>query len=526
MIKVMIVDDEDIVIDDLKNLIEWEKYGFKIVTVATNGFTALNLFEKYNPELMIVDIKMPGMNGLDFCRHVLSRNVPVKILLLTAYKDFEFAKEAISIGISNYLLKHEIDEKTLLSELQKVGMELENDSKRLQIIRNQVFEKVLKGNCETSKLNEEYKYICDPYGYFALLVIQPDLPFPFFSNTESLGKLPFGRIVEECGIEIPDSVNYIKFIEMEENITAVIVSLKRVYSQKMIKEELFLYASNIRKQVKQDREITIAIAITNTSTGVEGLATLYKKAVKTLQKHIFYGRGKIFLHDESEVSLIEDSSLLEEFRKSLTDEMDRDDPALFLSSIDRIFNTIIEKKDVWLLNNVCGELVKWLDKLLLSKTVFTFESFVQRNPGCTEYWYSVNGINKWFKSTITDIMHEIKNTKTDNVSNITRQVIHYIEKYYGEELTVERIAETLGISRVYLGQLFKKETGFTLLEYLTTYRINIAKRMLSNGSYKIYEVAEKIGYRTSQYFSEVFRKMTGMNPLDYKDGVGNYENKH
>ena len=486
----------------------------------------MELYERLQPELLIIDIKMPGMDGLELCRHILSRNIPVKILLLTAYKDFEYAKKAITMGISNYILKHELDEDILLSELQKVRSDLENDSKRLQIIRSQVFARALKGDCKCGELGDDCKHICDPFGNFALLVFQLDKPFPILEVAVPSEKLPFDRVLERCRSEITDFVNYMQFVEMEENYTVLIVSMKKVCSQKVIKENLYILASNFQKQLKQSSGKTASIVITNTSAGVEGLALLYKKAVKTLQKSIFYGREKVFLHEEPEDFRIGDSGVLNELWKSLEEAMDGINLSILLSSINRIFHIIVESKNILLLSNVCRELVARLDVLLRSKTIMTFESIIHRDPDCSGYWYSVNDICKWFKSIVTDIMNEIENAKHGSVSNKTRQVIQYIEKHYGEDLTVEKLAETLRISRVYLGQLFKKETGLTFLEYLTQYRINAAKRMLSGGNYKIYEVAEKTGYKTSQYFSEVFRKITGMNPLDYRDGVRDCENEY
>ena len=120
MISVMIVDDEYIVREDLKTLIDWEKEGFQIVAEAENGVRGLGMYRQFRPQLIFADIKMPVMDGLAMSQKILEENPETKIILLTAYSDFDYARKAMEQEIHSYLLKHEIDEESLIRELGRV----------------------------------------------------------------------------------------------------------------------------------------------------------------------------------------------------------------------------------------------------------------------------------------------------------------------------------------------------------------------------------------------------------------------
>ena len=115
MIKVMLVDDEVLAVQYMEQIIDWEKEGYQIVGSAFGGRQAIEMYDKYHPDIVISDIRMPGMDGLELTKKLKEKDKEVTIILMSAYKDFEYAKKGIQYGVSNYLLKHEIQEETILS---------------------------------------------------------------------------------------------------------------------------------------------------------------------------------------------------------------------------------------------------------------------------------------------------------------------------------------------------------------------------------------------------------------------------
>ena len=133
MIKVILVDDEVLALDYLESLIDWESEGFQVVGRATGGKKAWALYEKYKPEIVISDIRMIGMDGLELAGKIKEKNPAAIVVLLSAYKDFEYAQKGIQYGVSNYLLKHELSEESLLAELTHIKAELAKQSKKEKI---------------------------------------------------------------------------------------------------------------------------------------------------------------------------------------------------------------------------------------------------------------------------------------------------------------------------------------------------------------------------------------------------------
>lgn len=394
-IKVLLIDDDALVLDDLRTLIQWEQYGFTIIGEAKNGQQGLELFDKYQPDLVIVDIYMPVLNGLEFCQQVMNKKNPPTIILLTAYKDFEYAKQGIKLGVSNYLLKHEIDEETLTTELLKIKKDLAYQKNNKRMIQQQLFSNLL--HQPFSDYNHMLSHLHFPpnlncYGKIALLFFQIDSPFFLLE--------PVSKKISSSQIS---TMSYIKDFATIHRFT----------------------------QEFPDLEDTQYIPLNN-------------------QQSVFV--------------LI--------FKSNLSSQQN-------------------------------------IQNISYRVALYFQQKFNQ--PHVLSMWYCAADIQSWFINTFKKIITINRNQYSNRIQN----AIQYIHTHYDQDLTMEEVAKNLGISCIYLSKLFKKETGQTFLEYLTNYRMERAKYILSKGDYKVYEVAEQVGYKTSQYFSSVFRKNTGMNPSDY-----------
>jgi YesN/AraC family two-component response regulator len=522
-IDVMLVDDEILAIEDLRDLIDWNKYGYNIIAEATNGRQALKLYKKYKPKVIIVDINMPVMDGLEFSRRVISSGDSTKIILLTAYRDFEYAQKAIEIGVSNYILKHQINEESLVIELNKVRQKLQKEQRKNRIVRKQFIKDILRG-----KLSEETnkEYINEVRKNFALLLINIDMPYPVIDGVRTLKKISYNKVLD-LNDTLPEGISSIDIIEMNEYQGTVFVSMETLYSDKKINEVLYELAAKLQRKFKQQYNETISIAITSTALNVEGITSLYQKAVEAIKYSVFIGREKIFIcsdvlnqYEETNIDLEDDFTQVQHKLKELN-----------YKGVSNCINEIFEKifSNCWSLNSlkkVCKELIDILEHFLKEENLPCIQDMFNQNKLEIELWYDTYNIQQWFLQEFKKSIEKAVNSKFCTYSKKVQQIIRYIHKHYGEDITVDKAAEALEISGVYLSQLFKKETGKTFLKYLTAYRMQIAKDLLETGEYKIYEVSEMVGYKTSQYFSHVFYKVTGINPLQYKQGGSSNENVH
>jgi YesN/AraC family two-component response regulator len=538
-IPVMIVDDEILAVEDLQNLIPWGQYGFEIVATATNSQKALDLYQKYHPRILFVDIRMPVMDGLELSRRIRLLGHPVKIILLTAFKDFDYARQALEIGVANYLLKHDINEASLLRELSKLKSELQNESRQNSILRQQFLRKILlhgeipedKGGLAGFKLAELSR------GRLGLLLVARDVPYLEEFETHH-PKGPVGMMDLE-NMELPEGIDWIEGVDLDGSKFMVITGMKKTNSHSEERDRLYQLALHLQRELKRTALETVlktapkttprtgresfSIVIPGTCAGFGEVTPLYQKAAKTLDYLVFWGGEKILFAEDLPVSAgpepVDPAPVLKRIPRML---QEADYPSI-QEAIRELFNQILSPWDPAGLRTICNELIFSLEHCRKEHNLPTLEELFKRSRLDTFGLYSVAELQSWFIEQFRLTMEQIQKLKFGNYSKKVQQAVQQIHQYYPQDMSVDTVAEALGISGVYLSQIFKKETGQTFLEYLTEYRIGVARDLLERGGYKIYEVAGMVGYKTSQYFSQVFRKVTGMVPADCREGTVHHE---
>ncbi len=514
-LKVMIVDDEILAVKDLVGLISWEERGFLIAATATNSAKALELYQLHYPHIIFIDIRMPIMDGLQLSQQIFALGQPVKIVLLTAYRDFDYAKKALEIGVSNYLLKHDINETTIIKELDKLRRELTEEAERDRILRQRYFRNLLEGKeTDTAGWVQKKALPCGEKEYTLSLIV-PNHPF-----------LEQFRVSDSSPIEPADfdNINFPEFVAEYDILSinghfVLIFTVKRTNSLSETRERMLALAALIQSSIQSQSRETCSIILTKTCPDPVGLASLYQKALTILPYLVFFHRGKVIYSEDFPVIVQKNSpNPADDIFTELSDSLAH----LDLDRICRLIGDLFHQAADPVLNP--EELRKSVNHLLYLLELFQKQNHLpavsEKYPGgvpnplsgytCDELY---NGFLKEFSAAVEQV--NMQNSKV--FSKKTKLALQYIHQHYAEDLTVDKVAEELGFSGVYLSQIFKKETGRTFLEYLTDYRIETAKNLLQNGDYKVYEVAEIVGYKTSQYFSQVFRKVTGVYPIDYRE---------
>jgi two-component system response regulator YesN len=509
----MIVDDEILAIQDLEKLISWEDYGFQIVATATNSAKAIELYQKYHPEIIFADIRMPLMDGLKLSQTILSYGHLVRIILLTAYRDFDYAKKAIEIGVANYLLKHDINEVTVLKELDKIRHDLDEELQKNRILRQRFYHNIIEGKTIETGVGPKEANTPGEIDY-ALALIIPNLPF---FEQSGISKSPIIDQLDFSNMELPEYVSDYDILNIN-GISIFVFIVKKTNSHLETRDRMFTIARQIQIPLKGQSRDTFSIVLTKTCSNQPELAYLYKKALMIMPYLVFFERGKIIYSEDFPIQTLNDApNRTDALFGELWDDLTKLDQHLVRQHIQDLFEQVVEP----VMNP--EEL-----KEIVNQLIYILEQFRKQNhlPSIAEKTH--NGINPISGYNFNEIRNELLSEFSNAVEHVnisnqsqfsrkTKLTIQFIKEHYAEDLTVDKVAENLGFSGVYLSQLFKKETGKTFLEYLTDYRIEIAKKLLQTGDYKVYEVAEIVGYKTSQYFSQVFRKVTGVYPIDYRE---------
>ncbi|TCL76265.1 two-component system response regulator YesN [Hydrogenispora ethanolica] len=516
MLKVMIVDDEILAVEDLAQLLPWERYGFEIVATATHSLKALDLYRECQPDLIFVDIRMPVLDGLAFSRKVLARGNPVKIVLLTAYKDFEYAKQALELGVSKYLVKHELDGESLAKELRRIKAEIEDEERARVILKQELIKQLLSGEKMADSVARKALRIPEGTFHYALLLIRSDQPFfPEFRD-EKAGWAGSG--LELGPEELPAGIHRCESA-MLDSLGAVVAVLSPVHSQSELRGGLCGLGIRLQARLREGNSGSFSILISRTSPDLTGLAAWFQPLAQAFQYAVFWGRERVCYLDDL-LPWIDHAGLQPQMPgpepPAMPDVADRD-------TLRRTVAADLERacRPRWNLPGLTALCRRWLNLLQEYRAAHGLPPLTElHRRGLLDVGecYCSADLPEWFAARFQEAARDAERHPAGRYSRRVQQAVAYLQQHYREDIAIETVARALGISGVYLSQLFKKETGRTLVEYLTDCRIAAAKGLLQRGEHKVHEVAKLVGYKSSQYFSQVFHKVTGVFPLDYKEG--------
>ncbi|MBB6636144.1 helix-turn-helix domain-containing protein [Cohnella thailandensis] len=514
-ITVLMVDDEILAMEHMRRLVDWDSLGFVVKDSVSNPKKALSVALELQPDLMIVDIRMPIMSGLELAKSVMEAGLKPRIVLLTSHKEFEYAKEAMKLGIFDYWVKHEMDSDSLTPELNRLRDELRSASTLQDTVRRQLFGELLAHRRLTV---EQWRTVAGTMAdgqAYRLAVLRPDKPFPVLADTSTGTESPAPNPPEIAGRERDD-----EFLTLVCSV-AIGDALCVLYRESGVsegrkRERLLAAIERIRSDIQQRNGGTVSVAVSEKLQEWRSLPDAYASALRTLERTVFDG-PRITSFVESDSSSFDEARL--NWEPSIA-ELENAARARDFAALDgilvRLFEQAARARDVRGLAECCRQLALILNRMRISSGLPAIDRNWFEAGGIPDDWIRLEGIRDWFRGQFAQRLAAPEGSA--NYSRKVRQALEHIREHYSEEVTADAIAEKLGISRDHLRHVFKEETGQTVLDALTQVRIEQAKRLLREGRLKIYEIAEKVGYRNSQYFSQVFRKATGRTPLEYVDG--------
>ncbi|WP_123041405.1 helix-turn-helix domain-containing protein [Cohnella candidum] len=513
-IRVMIVDDEILAIEHIRQLVPWEQLGYEIACVTTNPLQAPELAAKQRPELAIMDIVMPGMDGLALTERITSVDSIRKIVLLTSYKEFDYAKKAVKLGVSNYWVKHEMNADTLSKELSELRQEIERERQRVEENRNRLLMDWLGGRPLT---DEQWSAAASgkasAHGCLHLVVAQPDRPFPLLS----------GIVPETDTPAMPDDwperedPNLIASIRFLDNLFVLLYADNGLKGESKMREFIEGKAAQAREILERITEMTVSLSLAAGMASREEVPVKLAEAVRLLSHSVFAGPRQIFRlndirSDRDVVRPLIWEEGLHQIRNGVSERKFEDAG----KALTELFLQAEAARDLAGFSDMCRQLASLLNRSRIALRLPSLKEAWEGGSFTSARWDSVSNIRSWFLREFgalaeADSLHS-------PVSRKVRQAIDFMELHFSDgDLNADSIAQHLGISRDHLRHVFKEETGQTLLDKLTDIRMEHAKTLLDQGNLKIYEIAERVGFRNSQYFSQVFRKSTGVNPLDFAE---------
>ncbi len=531
--RVMVVDDEEEIRLGIIKRINWEANGFVVVGDAENGEDALDKAEKLHPDIVLTDIKMPFMNGLELGENLAKILPHTKIIIFSGADDFEYAHKAIKINVVEYILKpiNSIELTEVLKRL-KVKLDKEYDEKRnLETLYNHyietlpvIREQFLVGAIEGRIGKETWEFQCRKLGidlngnYFSVAIFQGEVDSRLTKEQEVLGK-------SEVHL-IPISIKKM----VDENLSDYCEFISFIYSDMVVVIGSFIYDNEILKFIQGINEICKTykrIMGLRLSAGIGGIyeeAISFRFSYRTAQNALDYklilGSGKAIYIGDVEP----DSSIQLQFDEQEETAMLNSIKVASEENIKEAISKLIEKfEDLVLPYNqyriYLMEIMTSILKLVQAYNLDMNEIF-GTNFNCysfLENFNSLEEIKKWYISIAIKINGLIKRERINSSRLLVEKAKNFVKKNYSDfDISVEKLCSYLHVSPTYFSTIFKKETDTNFVNYLTDIRLKEAVNLLNTTDEKTYIIATKVGYAEPNYFSYVFKKKFGVSPSRYR----------
>ena len=533
MFKALFVDDEIIVREGVERRVDWESHGFQLMGTLANGSQVVSYLEKDDDiQLVFSDISMPNMDGLELAKYLQEHHPHIYVLLLTGYDEFEYAREAIKYHVKELLLKpitahemgrvldgvHQVLEGEQYRKLEQEELQrLATESRPL--LRERFLNSLVKGNSSPDQLSQQLTVYDLPRmkGPCICIVLDPypegdqDDPQQYFMI--SLHEL-CRKHLQKQDILFQDKDDRPVYILQQES------------AQRLI-DRSRLICSQIRQQLNQHYHASVSFGIGRVCSDFSEVHRSYRDALAALKHQFVLGKNRIISYDD----ISHDQSSLKEIRRDVEEELLDSLKTQPADASQQIVSRFFQETFSEHVNLRQAQ----LQTHLLFGTLLTFAEEAGIDPsrvipssqdGLVEVFSlrSREEVEQWFFQCIEQIHRQVSTSSLDVTEQKIRQAVAYIEEHYSlPQVNVQDVSRELHISPSHFSALFKRHTGKTFVEYLTGVRVRQASMLLKTTNLCAYEVSEAVGYEDSHYFSQVFKKVTGMTIREYRSMIGSSE---
>lgn len=515
MIKAIIVDDENLSIRMLESIISWERCGVELVATANAGDKALELIFRLQPELVITDIRMPGMDGLELIRRAKQLRPDIEFIIVSAYADFDYAKKAIALSGANYLLKP-VDEaeleKTVLSVVKRLDERHEarcllEDSRRQNDAHTlSAYMQSAAGHGKAQKCAERLGLELD--GYY-LMAFTPAL---YVSE----------EVMEQDACPLDFHLPY-----LESSLTGWLQKQTRSFLFGFVESSWIIAIQDVSLKPEQlargtaehfadELKVKLSVCFTSVGHGLNALPQMYR-SLDTLRRYQrFIGCEDVLGYgyncaEDATKAFDELAGLKKEIEafirrgdveaaQTLLDEALGSPPCGSPTTMPLIYDFCYDV--ICLLRDVGGKNTPLGD----GAQKYTLTYLTQRHT-----LEELRGLLLYLLQATFD--HGAADSSCDT---LVEKGTAYLKKHYSQNITLEELCAALGVSKSYFCYLFKKETGQNIWTYLTAVRLERAKELLRTTNEKTYAIAYQVGYDNPSYFSKLFKKQVGVTPNDYR----------
>lgn len=533
MYSVLLVDDEALIREAISENTNWEELGFTLTGTCKNGKEALEAIKKNPPDLLLTDICMPYMDGMELARHVYEDYKGIKMVIISGYDEFEYAKLAVKYQVSEYILKP-ITARELSDTLRKVKISLDEagtadrSPKKMRgsmegmapLVHERFLNSLLSGNVTRQEVEKRFGSMQENPGFllngtrFLTGMIHVDRLQDFLQKGEGTGKsLAYFSVLNTAGDILKRHGAGIAFQDAQEQ-TMLLFAGDRDLTQKA-----YSTGEEICRELKEKLDLPCTIALGTEVSAVEEIHESAASMRKAMDQRFLLGGDKVIVpgagdtlgeRKELDVPAMMEPVLLG-IRSSDQGEV-RESTQKFIRGVRECGGT--KNRTIFFIQNAVLAVMSGLGSGLSGEEEILLQERELLNAVYgREYLYEAEKDLIRFFLGLTEKLQE----KKDGAGR--RQAVlalDYIEKNFGNsQVSLNSVCNHLAMSTSYFSSVFKEQTGETFIEALTRKRMDKAKELLENTSKKTCEIAWEVGYSDPHYFSSTFKKMTGMTPRAY-----------
>ncbi|WP_162463016.1 response regulator transcription factor [Paenibacillus psychroresistens] len=546
MFRLFIVDDNKYERTGIKNSIDWTALGIEVVGVFANGAEAIAQIEILQPHIVITDIAMPVMNGIEMSEHIKKSNPDIKIIFISCHSDFEFARSAVDLGIYGYVLKPILSDE-LVNAIQKLLNEfavqnsqqvekarmMKQLEEMLPLVQEQFLKELLLGDYRNKEeIVQRIAFLKLPIeenaNIYVISIKANDMEKSLDNQSVANSYLisySFKGIIRS--FETEQRKIYPVQISGNEFVAIAFDSFNRFTSsnQSFDQQESIINASvEINMEISRRLNLNTTMGISKCSSELSDIALLYKQSQKAVNTRFYSGSNPIIIFEEIEdhsdipfeempnlQAVYQDVKALMSFGndKDIQDFIDK-----YLNAEGFRTNENYIKGFSFLIVNLTG--------IILMEANHTFKDIYGDDIMIWEKLSQMDtkaDVVQWIHHVFMKIKeHLIELNPTKNVKMV-ETIKEIIKSKYQEQIKIEDISKSVFLSGRHANALFKKETGKTIFDYIIQIRIEMAKKLLKETDSKVAAIAEIVGYLNTSYFCLAFKKNVGMTPAEYKSKV-------
>lgn len=560
MYNLILVDDEEDVREGLLEEIAWEEYGFQVIDKAENGREATELIEKHLPDVVVTDIQMPFMNGLDLAEWIRNHYPNTKIIILTGYDEFVYAQKAIKMQIDEYVLKpfsskelvdillkvkHKLDEEA--SEKDNLDNLMQHYRKSLPLLRGMflsslVTKRVPIAEIQEKSLSYELKLTANSYMVSIIRVDYNHSELQVIEQPKALITQESMKDTKDRQLQLFAVLNITNEICQKYQIGEVFLHNDDVVLLLMDQEvatdktggRLLEVLEEVRQNVEKYLKLTVTLGAGTITNSVEGVHHSYNEALQALDYRLILGNNRVIwihdvetshdplLHEPLHYDELKQQTLIRSIKVESAQEVG-DSVAVLFADLEMTQLTV---KDchVYVLEILTS----------LMKVAKEFRLELDEIFGSNEYPFAeitkfnnLNEVKLWITGICIKLMNHISKGRQSNYNQLVEDAKAFIALHYHEsDISINKVCKHLHISTGYFSSIFKKEVKMTFVNYLMQLRMDAAKDLLRSSDMKSFEIAEKVGFIDPNYFSFCFRKRLGISPKEYRNNTGAVMSEH